>query len=96
LSKSTGELQRGLAAAVAEYAKKLGLGELQAAVRLGEPRIFEKDCVVCGAALELSCPRCQAAPDDGSCPRCGSLGPQNCGHWDGDGDGDGNPMDGDG
>jgi hypothetical protein len=58
LSKSTGELQRGLAAAVAECAKKLGLGELQAAVRLGDPRIFEKDCAVCGAALELSCPGC--------------------------------------
>jgi hypothetical protein len=80
VSKGTGELQRELAAVVAEYAKALGLGELQAAVRLGEPRIFEKDCVVCGTRLELSC------------PKCGSLGPQSCGHWDGDG----NPVDGDG
>lgn len=92
MSKGTGELQRELAAVVAEYAKALGLGELQAAVRLGEPRIFEKDCVVCGTRLELSCPGCPEGPADGSCPKCGSLGPQSCGHWDGDG----NPVDGDG
>lgn len=60
---STGERQRALAAIVAEYAKELGLGELQAAIRLGEPGIFEKDCVVCGAKLRLACGSCSPSGD---------------------------------
>ena len=63
--RSTGEKQRELAAVVARFAKELGLGELQAAVRLGEPRVFEKDCVLCGAKLRLACPNC-GTPETGT------------------------------
>ena len=62
--RTTGERQRELAAIVAHFTKELGLGELQAAIRMGEPRVFEKDCILCGAKLHLACPNC-GTPETG-------------------------------
>jgi hypothetical protein len=53
--KSTGETQRELAAIIAEYAKVLSPGELQAALRLGKPDVFDKSCILCDSKLQLCC-----------------------------------------
>jgi hypothetical protein len=56
----TGARQRVLARIIADYAKVLSLGELQAAIRLGKPDVFDKTCILCDAKLGHQCtnPEC--------------------------------------